>query len=94
MTDKLELEIDRGEHAERLLRDPLLNSTLDRIEQEYIEKWKSSPARDEVGRETLWLMVKTVHKFRQELEIVLDAGKSAKATLAQRAGQTLKRAFS
>lgn len=93
MTDKTEHEIVRGEHAARLLSDELLNEALQTIESEYIEQWKNSPTRDEEGREKLWLMVKTAQRFRLELESVLNTGKLAKATLAQRVGQTLKRAF-
>lgn len=89
MTDTAELDIQRGEHALRLLSDPLLVEALQAIETEYTEQWKNSPARDEAGREKLWLMVKMVNRFRTELGTVLTTGKVAKATLAQRLGQKL-----
>lgn len=87
--DRTELEIQRGERAALLLQDELLVETLERIDTEYTEQWKNTPARDVEGREKLWLMVKTVQKFRTELETVLSTGKLAKATLAQRLGQKL-----
>lgn len=87
--DKTEMEIQRGEHAAALLQDELVVEALEAIEREYTEQWKNSPARDEAGREKLWLMVKTAQKFRAELEAVLNTGKLAKATLAQRLGQKL-----
>lgn len=89
MTDKTEYEIQRGERAAQILAEPLVVDALDTIEREYIDKWKTSPARDEAGREKLWLMVMTLHKFRSELELVLETGQVAKASLAQRVGQRL-----
>lgn len=81
--DRTELEIQRGARAAELLQDPLLAETLDTIEQEYTEQWKSSPARDVEGREKLWLMIKTAEKFRAELASVLETGQLAKRRLAQ-----------
>jgi hypothetical protein len=87
--DRTELEIQRGERASLLLQDELLNETLEKIDTEYTQKWKSTPVRDVEGREKLWLMIKTAELFRMELESVMNTGKLAKATLAQRLGQKL-----
>lgn len=94
MTDKTEQAIFRGERAQRLLEDELLQEALATIEAEYTEQWKNSPARDAEGREKLFLMVKTVQRFRTELTTVLQTGQLARhnLTLAEKArklGQTL-----
>lgn len=89
MIDQSEAEIRRAEHAERLLRDETLLEALTAIEQEYTDRWKTSPARDEEGREKLWLMVKTVDRLRTELESFVMTGKVAKDTLARRIGNRL-----
>jgi hypothetical protein len=89
MTDKTEYEIQNGERAAQLLQEPILVEALETIEQEYIDQWKNSPVRDHEAREKLWLMVKTAQKFRLELEQVMNTGKVARATLAQRLGQKL-----
>ena len=83
MTDKTEIEIQRGEQAARLLSEPLLVETLELIELEYTQEWKNSPVRDVEGREKLWLMVRTVQKLRSELEAVLETGKLAQHRLEQ-----------
>jgi len=93
MTDKLEYEIRRGERAEALLQDELLNDALETIKQGYMEKWLDSPERDVEGRERLRLMVKTVDRLKSELQTVLDTGKIAKQTLRQRIGERLKESF-
>jgi len=83
------MEIQRGERAALLLQDELLRTTLDTIKREYTEKWQSCPVRDKEGQLMLLLMVKTVQKFETELEAVLNTGKIARATLAQRLGEKL-----
>jgi len=92
--DSLEMEIMRGERAEQLLREPLLTEAFEIIEQEYMAQWKNSPARDEAGREKLWLMLKLLGQVHGQLQAVVNTGTFAKATLVQRAGQTLSSVFS
>ncbi len=94
MNDKAEYEIARGERAQQLLNDPLLVEAFETIEKELHDQWQNSPARDAEGREKLFLTLKCLHKMHGHLVNVLESGKMAKATLAQRAGQTLSSAFS
>lgn len=98
MLDRTEEEIQRADRAAQLLAEPLIADTLALIEQEYIEEWKNSPARDVDGREKLWLMVKTVRKFQSELESVIATGQIAKhrlheMTLAQQIGHMQNPSF-
>jgi len=92
--DRAEVAILRGEQAQRLLDDPILADAFATIEQEYIEQWQNSPARDAEGREKLYMMLKLLQRVKGHLSQVVDTGKLEKATLVQRAGQTLKRVFS
>lgn len=87
MADKTERDIFRGERAQRLLEDELLQEAFATIEQEYTKQWINSPARDEAGRQSLYLMVKSLHRLRMELESVLQTGQVAKhnLTLAEKA---------
>jgi hypothetical protein len=41
------------------------------------EQWKTSPARDQDGREKLWLMLKLLDKVQLCLQSSLDSGKLA-----------------
>lgn len=92
--DRIETEILRGERARQLLEDPLMSEAFALIELEYMKAWQDSPARDAQARELLYLSIKNLQKVKGHLLQVMDSGSLAKATLAQRAGQTLKRAFS
>ena len=47
--DKLQAAISRGARAEALLNNDLLQEAFARLEQDYIEAWRISPARDTDG---------------------------------------------
>jgi hypothetical protein len=93
MSDTLETEIRRGEHAASLLNDELLTEAFATIEKEYTEQWLNSPARDSEAREKLWLSLKLLQMVRGHLQSTLETGQIARATLAERVGQTFKRLF-
>jgi hypothetical protein len=91
--DRIETDILRGERARQLLEEPLIVEAFALIEQEYQKAWQASPARDMEAREKLYLSLKCLHQVKGHLSSVMESGTLAKATLAQRAGQTLRRAF-
>ncbi|WP_426355668.1 hypothetical protein ACN9MD_09745 [Stenotrophomonas maltophilia] len=94
MNDQAEFEIARGERANQLLSDPLLVEAFEIVEQELTSQWQNSPVRDAEGREKLFLTLRCLQKARAHLTSVLETGVMAKATLVQRAGQTLSSYFS
>jgi hypothetical protein len=73
--DKLQAAISRGARAEALLNNELLQEAFARLEQDYIEAWKISPARDTDGRERLWQAVNIVAKVRDHMVRVINDGK-------------------
>lgn len=94
MNDRAEYEIARGERAQQLLTDPLLVESFEAVEQELMQRWQNSPVNDAVGREKLYLTLMCLRTAHRHLNTVLETGVMAKATLAQRAGQTLRSVFS
>lgn len=91
--DRVETEILRGERARQLLEEPLIVEAFALIEQEYQRAWQESPARDVQAREAIYLSLKNLAKVKGHLTQVMESGRLAKASLAQRIGQPLKRAF-
>lgn len=87
-----ELEVRRGEEARQLLEHPLLVEAFESIEKEVTEQWQNSPARDVEGREKLWLTLKLLHRLKGQLTQVVETGKVAEATLAQRAWEAARQA--
>lgn len=75
----------RGQKARELLANPLLTEAFETIEKEVYDAWLSSPARDDEGREKLWLKVKLLHKLRGQLELIVETGRAAEASLVQKA---------
>ena len=81
--DKLNTAMVRGSRAAALLRDELLQESLAVLERDYIEAWKTWPARDTDGRERLWQAVNVVGKVRGHLVTVANNGKLAVAEIEQ-----------
>lgn len=75
--ETLETRMAHGEQARQVLENPAFSRAFDAIEQEHIEAWKNSPARDPEGRETLWMTVKLLHKLRSTLEASIADGRLA-----------------
>lgn len=66
-------DIVRGEHAKRLLEDPLLAETLSMMEEATIRKWEQ--AKDTKDREDLWNFYRATKLFKQYLQTAIDTGK-------------------
>lgn len=89
MTDLLEAEIQRGEKAAQLLVEPLLVEAFAALQQECMDKWQNSPARDAEGREKLFLMLQASLRVEKHLKSLVESGQIASATLAQRVGHRI-----
>lgn len=74
-------DIDRAGHAERLLRDELLQQALAAIKSEVQRAWIDCPQRDKDGKEALWQLAKTADKFESLLKGYIETGKLAQANL-------------
>lgn len=83
--------IYEADRAKEVLENEAFIQAFTDMEQELIEQWKTSPARDEEGRQKLWLMLKLLEKLKLTLQSSLDSGKLARIelehqkTMAQRA---------
>lgn len=70
-----------GDRAREVLENEAFVAACEAIEQELIEQWKSSPARDEVGRQSIWVMLKMHQKLLETIRSTLDTGRLAKIEL-------------
>lgn len=88
---KLEERIYNGDRAKEILDNEVFQQVFTDLNMEITEQWKKSPARDEEGREKLWLMLSLLNKLETMVKTTLDTGKLARLelehqqTLAQRA---------
>ena len=84
----LEQKVYDGQRAKEVLENEVFQSVFDDIEKELHESWKSSPVRDEAGREKLFLMTMLLNKVRQSIMVTLETGTLAKAELQHK--QTMR----
>jgi hypothetical protein len=78
---ELESRISRGARAKEILESDIYLGAFADIKQEILEQWEQSPARDEHGREKLYLMLAMLAKVQVALTRVMDTGTLAQAEL-------------
>ena len=76
-----EQRIYNGDRANEVLENEAFQQAFDDIENEVIEQWKNSPARDEAGREKLWTYLMLLKKLKAQITTTLETGKLAKLDL-------------
>jgi hypothetical protein len=80
---KLNLDLARRARAEALLQNELLQEAFARLEERYVEEWRSSETRDTDMRERLWQAVAVLRKVRDHLVRIVDDGKLAQREIDQ-----------
>jgi len=84
----LEEQTHVGSRAREVLDNEVFQQAFADIEQELIERWKSSPARDQEGREKLWIYLHLHQQVKDNLVKVMEGGKLAEMNLEHQ--RTLK----
>lgn len=72
---------ERGQKADKLLKDPLFDEAFGEVRQVLIEAWEQTPVRDKEGAHELKLMLKLLGDVRAILERAITDGKIAAAEL-------------
>ncbi len=87
-------DVNRAEHAQRLLNDELLRSALDAIKTEVVRTWIDCEQSKKEDKEALWQLMKTADKFEFLLLGYIEKGKLGRANLKQFEERTgLRRVF-
>lgn len=76
-----EQEAYNGSRAREILDNEVFQQAFDAIETELIERWKNSPARDQDGREKLWMYLHIHRQVRENLVRTMEGGKLAEMNL-------------
>lgn len=82
MDDKAEA-IALGARAQQLLDDPFVQRLFQKLEQNQLFAWRTSPARDEEGREKVWQYIKTLDLIKAELTDMAAIARNAQTLLDQ-----------
>jgi predicted ArsR family transcriptional regulator len=87
----IEQRIYKADRAKEVLENEAFQQVFADAKQEITDQWQKSPARDNEGREKLWLMLSLLNKLETMLQASLDSGKLAakelqyQRTLAEKA---------
>lgn len=81
--DKLEDAVNRQQHAERLLEDPLLRWAMTEIKSRIRDAWETSPIRDDEGQRHLRLMIEIAAQFEGHLVSLVTEGRIAQDQLVR-----------
>jgi hypothetical protein len=82
VTDQAEMDIRRGDAAERIMNDELVKEALFRLRAECVEQWEQTPVRDTEGRERLWTMYRLAQKFEAHFRALIESGQLASRRVA------------
>ena len=80
----LETRIYEGDRAREVLENEVFQQVMTDLKTEITDQWKKSPARDQEGREKLWLMLSLAQKLELMLQTTLETGKLATLDLQHR----------
>jgi arginine deiminase len=77
----LEQRIEAGGRARDVLENSAYTEAYQAIEQELINEWISSPARDAQGREKLWTYLQMLRRVQSQLAQTMESGQLARVDL-------------
>ena len=72
-----ETRVDKGNSAQTLINDPIIQEVFEKLEKSYNNAWISSGLEDSQKRETLYLSIHALSQFKLELESMIMGGKIA-----------------
>ena len=81
MESEEEKEVRDAERAKALLEDPILQEAFDKMEKEYISKWKTTETKDKEERDILWQLVWAIGELRTHLSVIMQRGEFHKDRL-------------
>ena len=71
-------DLQREEHAKRLLNDELLQEAFDTLREELMNRWSHSGSTDLEARESIWLAIRLLEKIDGHLKSIVETGHMAK----------------
>ena len=80
---KLRTQQERAAHAERLLKDPLLQEAFETLNTEFMRTWRQTDVNDTEARERIYNLCTALDTLKQQIASVVVDGKIAKMNLEQ-----------
>ena len=89
-TDLINMAINRGEEAKKVLDNPLVLHALDTLEKEAVKRLKAVDNGDEAGRDAAWRELRAIDAFTKRFKSYIVTGKQAKQGLYAKAKERLR----
>ena len=80
---KLRTQQERAAHAERLLKDPLLQEAFEKLNTDFMRAWRQTDVNDTQARERIYNLCTALDTLKQQIASVVVDGKIAKMNLEQ-----------
>ena len=84
MTTTIEQRLYNADRAREILENEVFQQVFTDYRTEITDQWMKSPARDQEGRERLWVFLAHLNKLEAMIQTTLDTGKLAKKDLEHR----------
>lgn len=89
----IEKRIYDANRAKEVLENEAFQQAFADIEAEFTKQWKDSPARDQEGREKIWIYLSILNKVKTHLETTLETGKLAQLEIEHRSAMERMKNF-
>ena len=77
----LEQRLYLGDRAKEVIENEVFVDAFTQIQNEVIEQWTNSPARDAEGRERLWTYLQMLKRLQAKLQQTMESGQLARIDL-------------
>ena len=82
----LEQRLYLGDRAKEVIENEVFIDAFTQIQNEVIEQWTHSPARDAEGRERLWTYLQMLKRLQAQLQQTMESGQLARLDLEHKRG--------
>ena len=74
---RVETELERGNKAAELLRNPIFSEAFEFLKEHYQETWQQTNPDDVESRERIYVAINVLGDIRHHIESVMTTGKMA-----------------
>ena len=68
------VDLQREEHAKRLLSDELFNEAFDVLKEDLMSRWNASGSSELEARESIWLAMRLLDKLYSHITSIVETG--------------------
>jgi len=78
MSDVIQFDSRREEHAKRLMQDELLTEAFDILRKDLLDRWSASGSTEVEARESIWLAMRLLDRIHGHINSIVETGHMAK----------------